>query len=130
MLVLLSATIGAAATAQAEAERTAHEQRIDDEAGCFGANALLGTQQCDDRFMLDFSVNLAAAVVDLDYSGWCPTWRDEDGKSCELVDVSQPTRTIALVGDSHAAAWRRHSINTSQHGTCGSSRKPDSVVQA
>jgi peptidoglycan/LPS O-acetylase OafA/YrhL len=104
VFVLLSVTVGAVTTAQADAERAAANRQISDPEGCFGANAMLGTAPCDDRFVLDPSVNLAAAAADLDSARWCLTWRDEEWKSCELGDVSQPSRTIALVGDSHAAA--------------------------
>ncbi len=80
------------------------QARLTDTDGCYGANATLGTAECADPFVLEPQTDLAAAAKDLDTGGWCLTWFDEDWKSCELGDPAGTNGTIALVGDSHAAA--------------------------
>ena len=89
-----------------QTERTLAEQaaRVADTAGCFGANAMLGAGDCLDPFTLSSDVDLAAASSDLDQVNWCLTWFDEDWTSCDGGDPTGPNGTIALVGDSHAAA--------------------------
>lgn len=72
--------------------------------GCFGANALLGTAECPDPFVLGPDVDLTAAANDLDYPNWCLTWFDEVWASCEFGDPAATNGTLALVGDSHAAS--------------------------
>lgn len=104
VFVVLSVSVGGAITRQADAERAAYDDQILDSTGCFGANALLGSGECPDAFRLDSTVNLTAATTDLNTQDWCLTWRDEDWKSCELGDPTGSAGTIALVGDSHAAA--------------------------
>lgn len=104
ILTTISATTSFAIAAQSEADRAATVQQEQDPAGCYGANAMLGTVECPERFMLGDDVNLAAAASDLDTANWCLTWFDQDWSSCELGDVSGPQGTYALVGDSHAAS--------------------------
>ncbi|GGL04935.1 acyltransferase [Salinibacterium xinjiangense] len=104
VFVVLSVSVGGAITRQADAERAAFDEQVVDGTGCFGANALLGSGECPDAFLLDSTVNLTAASTDLNTTDWCLTWRDEDWKTCELGDPAATEGTIALVGDSHAAA--------------------------
>lgn len=87
-------------SAEAEAERDA---LVDDPASCFGANAMLGSAECPDRFVLDASVDLTAAANDLAYQDWCLTDSAQAWLSCEFGDV-EADETWALVGDSHAAS--------------------------
>ena len=98
------AAANAVATQQAAERRAAWQALLTDTDGCTGANALLGAAECPDPFRFGPEVDLAAAAQDLDRDGWCLTWYDEDWLSCEIGDVESPSRSIALVGDSHAAA--------------------------
>lgn len=90
--------------AQAIADRQELLENAADTDGCFGANALLGTAECPDPFVLGPEVDLTAAANDLDYQNWCLTWFDEDWASCEFGDPAATEGTLALVGDSHAAS--------------------------
>ncbi|MDH6182038.1 peptidoglycan/LPS O-acetylase OafA/YrhL [Microbacteriaceae bacterium SG_E_30_P1] len=94
---------GAVAASQAQADRAALERAIADTEGCFGANALLGSGECADPFLLTPDVDLAAAANDLAYEDWCLTWYDEEWVSCE-IGATDGAETWALVGDSHAAS--------------------------
>lgn len=90
----------AQAAAAAAAER---EQSVLDASGCVGANATLGTTACDSPFTLTPGTNPVPPQADLDPQ-WCLTWFDEDWKTCEFGDTSGKNGTVAIVGDSHAAA--------------------------
>ena len=88
---------------QVEAERAAQEAAIADTAGCFGANAMLGSSDCPERFVLQPDVDLNAAAHDLAYKEWCLTGVDQDWLSCEF-GAENGSQRWALVGDSHAAS--------------------------
>ncbi|GAA2080107.1 acyltransferase family protein [Pseudolysinimonas kribbensis] len=77
---------------------------VNDGSGCFGANALLGDGHCANTFKLTPSVDLNAASKDLDTAHWCLTWYDKDWSSCVFGDPKATKGTMAVVGDSHAAA--------------------------
>ena len=70
-------------------------------AGCLGADALLGSGECTDPFLLKPSVDLVAAADDLATDDWCLTWFEQ--LSCE-IGAEDGAETWALVGDSHAAS--------------------------
>ncbi len=89
---------------QADEAAAAHETLVTNTDGCFGANALLGTATCDDPFVVPPDLDLAAAARDLNTQDWCLTWYTQDWTSCTLGDPAAPRGTVALVGDSHAAA--------------------------
>ncbi|NYF08959.1 peptidoglycan/LPS O-acetylase OafA/YrhL [Leifsonia sp. AK011] len=88
---------------RAAAEYAQQEAQVTDTAGCFGANAMLGSGDCPDRFVLTSEVDLARASNDLGYRDWCLTELDEDWRSCEF-GAPAGGETWALVGDSHAAS--------------------------
>lgn len=90
-------------TQQATQAQIEREQQIADQAGCFGANAMLGGADCPEKFVLSPEVDLTAAANDLAYQRWCLTWFDEDWRSCEFGDL-EGSDTWAIVGDSHAAS--------------------------
>jgi peptidoglycan/LPS O-acetylase OafA/YrhL len=100
---LIWMSTSASIAAQVAADREAAQEQILDESGCFGANAMLGNSSCPERFVLTPEVDLTAAANDLKYQEWCLTWYDVDWASCEFGDLTA-SRTIALVGDSHAAS--------------------------
>jgi peptidoglycan/LPS O-acetylase OafA/YrhL len=70
---------------------------------CFGVNGILAETDCPDGLTVTEPVNVAFASSDLD-PNWCLTQLDEEWKSCTYGDPEGPSGTIALVGDSHAAA--------------------------
>lgn len=78
--------------------------RPGDALACVGAAAMLSGADCADRFALTGTVDLAAAATDLDRENWCLTWYDQDWQQCERGDAGATKGTIALLGDSHAAA--------------------------
>ncbi|MBW9094609.1 acyltransferase [Microbacterium jejuense] len=103
--ILISASLfvvndRAQAAAAAEAERAA---AITDESGCVGANATLGTSDCADPFQPTAGSNPVLPYKDLD-KDWCLTWFDEDWRTCTFGDTAGTNGTMAIVGDSHAAA--------------------------
>ncbi|CAN5211866.1 acyltransferase family protein [soil metagenome] len=87
---------------KAEASVRAQEQ-LDSGAPCFGARAMDPAASCPGRTVLSASTDLAFAATDLDHD-WCAAKPGDDWKTCEYGDTTSPSRTIALVGDSHAAA--------------------------
>lgn len=94
-------TIAREAAAQsAVAER---EAAFTDATQCLGAHATLGEADCPTPFVLSPGTDPVLPYVDLS-EDWCLTWFDEDWLSCELGDLNATNGTIALVGDSHAAA--------------------------
>ncbi len=70
---------------------------------CFGVNAILDEANCPDAFTVTQPVNVAYASADLD-PNWCLTQLSDTWRSCTYGDPAGPNGTIALVGDSHAAA--------------------------
>lgn len=77
----------------------------EDPLACYGAATLLSGADCPSRFEMTDTVDLTAAASDLDRENWCLTWYNQDWLQCERGDLSGTHGTIALVGDSHAAAW-------------------------
>ncbi|MFB2581114.1 acyltransferase family protein [Herbiconiux sp. P15] len=75
--------------------------QLDDE--CFGANAILDETNCPDALTVTEPVDVAFASADLDPE-WCLTQLEEEWRSCTYGDPAGTNGTIALVGDSHAAA--------------------------
>lgn len=104
-VVLVSASVGVVQTRSAQADAAVAEQQqvLLDETSCVGANATLGPGDCADPFSLSPGVNLVHPEKDLD-PDWCLTWFDQDWLSCDFGDASGPSGTVAIVGDSHAAA--------------------------
>jgi peptidoglycan/LPS O-acetylase OafA/YrhL len=70
---------------------------------CFGVNGILDEANCPNSLTVTEPVNSAFASADLD-PNWCLTQLDEDWKTCTYGDPAATNGTIALVGDSHAAA--------------------------
>ncbi|AXH35350.1 acyltransferase [Humibacter sp. BT305] len=70
---------------------------------CYGANAALNQAQCPDAFTATAPIDTAYASQDLD-PNWCLVQLDNVWRSCTYGDPDGPKGTIAIVGDSHAAA--------------------------
>lgn len=88
---------------KAEAQEWAQAQ-LSSGAECFGARAMDPSSSCSGRFILSASTDLAFAATDLD-PDWCLAGPlDDEVLSCEYGDTTGFSTTIALVGDSHAAA--------------------------
>ncbi len=87
---------------KAEAQEWAQAQ-LDQRAACFGAAAMAADANCAARFDVGVRADLAFAATDLD-KNWCLAAPNQDWASCEYGDPSGRDGTIALVGDSHAAA--------------------------
>jgi peptidoglycan/LPS O-acetylase OafA/YrhL len=103
LIIAVTSTQSAAIdTRKAEASVWA-QQQLDSGAPCFGASAMAPGADCPGRTVLSASTDLAFAATDRD-PNWCAAKPEEDWKSCDYGDTSSPSRTIALVGDSHAAA--------------------------
>lgn len=79
------------------------QQQLVEDAPCFGANAMVPANACPDPFAVGDRADPAFAAADLDPE-WCLTGKAEEWRSCEYGQLEAPERTIALVGDSHAAA--------------------------
>ncbi|GAA2530197.1 acyltransferase family protein [Microbacterium mitrae] len=94
-------------TQRAEAAAQQQEQRAESLVqtdGCVGANATLGNGECLTPFDVTPGASPVPAEQDLN-PDWCLTWFDEDWRSCTFGDDSAPAaQTVAIVGDSHAAA--------------------------
>ncbi|MFK4853265.1 acyltransferase family protein [Microbacterium sp. ZW T6_19] len=103
VLIAASTTVVQARAAQAEAVAQQQLEQIVDETGCTGANATLGTSECETPFALTPGANPVHAEKDLD-PGWCLTWFDQEWLSCDFGDAGGEAGTVAIVGDSHAAA--------------------------
>lgn len=79
---------------------------------CFGAAALDPGSACPDPFGADGSTTPAFAKTDTsnvadDDGGWqCETARGDAAlRPCTWGDSGRPTRTVAMLGDSHAKQW-------------------------
>jgi peptidoglycan/LPS O-acetylase OafA/YrhL len=96
-----------AAAARAEAENAAAEaaEGATDSAPrpCYGVTAILEPDACIDPFTAQAPIDTAFAATDLDPK-WCLTQLHEDWRTCTYGDPDGTAGTIALVGDSHAAA--------------------------
>lgn len=105
-ILLVSGGLAVNSAREAEAARAdaARETSITDPSACFGAHATLGPGTCENPFDLSEGVDPILPNIDLN-ADWCLTWFDEDWRSCEYGDPNAPNGTIALVGDSHAAAF-------------------------
>lgn len=103
ILIFASTSVVQARTAQAEAVAEEQREQIVDETGCLGANATLGTSECATPFVLSPGVDPVRPVKDLN-ENWCLTWFDQEWLSCEFGDPAATAGTVAIVGDSHAAA--------------------------
>ncbi|KQZ23336.1 hypothetical protein ASD43_02385 [Microbacterium sp. Root553] len=79
------------------------QTQLADESPCFGASALAPQAQCGDPFAVTDRINTRFAATDLD-PNWCVAEPGEEWRSCEYGATSGFDQTIALVGDSHAAA--------------------------
>ncbi len=110
-LVAITAANDAAA-ARVEAARAAAEQAAADRVAgevaaepvpCFGVTAILDPDGCIDPFTAQAPIDTAWAATDLDPE-WCLTQLHEEWRTCTYGDPEGPNGTLALVGDSHAAA--------------------------
>lgn len=103
---MIAATQGVIAARDSAAAAVIEQQEptLADPAACLGANATLGAADCTDPFEISDGVDPVLPTRDLDDAGWCLTWFDQDWLSCELGDEAAPNGSIAIVGDSHAAA--------------------------
>jgi peptidoglycan/LPS O-acetylase OafA/YrhL len=77
--------------------------------GCFGAAAMDPANGCRDPFADTGSMTPAFAKTDTNYvadprGGWkCETPRGESAlRPCEFGNTTDPSRTVAMLGDSHA----------------------------
>lgn len=87
----------------AELAAAERQSELTDVDSCVGANATLGENECKAPFGLSPGVNPVPPYVDIS-TDWCLTWFDQDWLSCDFGDLEAEKGTIALVGDSHAAA--------------------------
>ena len=93
-----------AAAARAAAESAAAESAESNEPhACYGVTAILEPDVCIDPFTAQAPIDTAFAATDLDPQ-WCLTQLHEEWRTCTYGDPAGPAGTIALVGDSHAAA--------------------------
>lgn len=97
---------------RAAAARAAAEEAAADTAGsaaettprpCYGVTAILQPDLCIDPFTAREPIDTAFAATDIDPQ-WCLTQLSEEWRTCTYGDPAGPSGTIALVGDSHAAA--------------------------
>lgn len=93
-----AARAAAVAAAESEGSGTATAPRP-----CFGVTAILEPDLCIDPFTARTPIDTAFAATDLDPQ-WCLTQLHEDWRTCTYGDPAGRAGTIALVGDSHAAA--------------------------
>ncbi|GEP47958.1 acyltransferase [Microbacterium saccharophilum] len=107
----MTASIAAAAE-RAEAARVAAEREAAESAEnataaeprvCYGVAAMLEPELCIDPFTAQTAIDTAFAATDLD-PNWCLTQLHEEWRTCTYGDPEGPAGTLALVGDSHAAA--------------------------
>jgi peptidoglycan/LPS O-acetylase OafA/YrhL len=103
LLLVGGVTVNSLREAESAQAAAAREARITDAGDCFGAHATLGTGSCDDPFELSAGSDPVLPSVDLD-PDWCLTWFDQDWLSCEFGAADAASGTVAIVGDSHAAA--------------------------
>ena len=103
VLVLASSMVVSARSAEAASIAEEQLTHISDQSACVGAHATLGPSACEDPFALSPGANPVRAEKDLN-PGWCLTWFDQDWLSCEFGDLAAINGTVAIVGDSHAAA--------------------------
>ncbi|MBW9111864.1 acyltransferase family protein [Microbacterium ureisolvens] len=103
VLISLSVAVVSHREGTAAEEAAAREQAVTDQSGCLGANAVLGASDCPEPYQLTPGVDPVLPYTDLDPE-WCLTWFDEDWRSCALGDEAATNGTVAIVGDSHAAA--------------------------
>ena len=96
-----------AAEARAAAESAAAQSVESGQAAtprpCYGVTAILEPALCIDPFTAQTQIDTAFAATDLDPE-WCLTQLHEEWRTCTYGDPAGPAGTIALVGDSHAAA--------------------------
>jgi hypothetical protein len=104
-LVLVGFSTGGSVAVDRETTeaRMAVQERLAGDDPCFGARALAPGADCTDALALSDRTDLGLAAADLD-PDWCVEEPGGTFESCEYGDTTDPVATIALVGDSHAAA--------------------------
>lgn len=87
----------------AAAEEAANAEPVVEPRACYGVTAVIEPELCIDPFTARAAIDTAFASTDID-PAWCLTELYEEWKTCTYGDPEGPSGTIALVGDSHAAA--------------------------
>ncbi|QEE60827.1 acyltransferase [Salinibacterium sp. dk2585] len=103
VIVASSFAVVAADQARYAATATWVEEQLSSGAECFGAKAMAPGADCGDPTAQSRDPDTRFAATDLDPE-WCVADSDAELVSCQYGELQAPARTIALVGDSHAAA--------------------------
>ncbi|MBB5845117.1 peptidoglycan/LPS O-acetylase OafA/YrhL [Conyzicola lurida] len=104
-LLLITVSTGGSVLVDREKDqaRVWAQEQLDSDAPCFGARAMAEGADCAGKFDLSDRTDIGFAATDLD-PDWCVAEPGVEWASCEYGDTTDPTATIALVGDSHAAS--------------------------
>ncbi len=88
---------------QRSIDEAANQATTQLEQPCYGANGILDQAACPDVFTATEPIDTAYASQDLD-PNWCLVQLDNVWRNCTYGDPKGTNGTIAIVGDSHAAA--------------------------
>ncbi|KQW06675.1 hypothetical protein ASC66_09480 [Leifsonia sp. Root4] len=99
-------------SAQLQRQNQAFEEQvamsIESGVGCFGASAMIASNDCDEPFAITDTINAEFAAADINWKRGvmadpgCVPRQDSQIKDCEFGDLDNPSHTVALIGDSHA----------------------------